>query len=171
MVPGEQDVPERHVLPIATAQEWTERHLHCVHGMPLVMGQVVVAGFGGRITEHEREVEQALRYPGWEVKYRMAFLSQVDQPLLLLVFHHPPAQVRDLELGDAEGSEDVTELIGTWNPAVAVVAGPRSGQGIYARTTIVSPGRLDRGEYAVFDERRGGEVRFVGGGSATRPQA
>src|SRR2546430_2481453 len=60
LVPGEQDVPERHVLPIATAQEWTERRLHCVHGMPLLMGQLAVAGFGGRITDHEREVEQAL---------------------------------------------------------------------------------------------------------------
>ena len=170
IVPGEHDAPESRVLPIVTALEWTESHLHCVHGMPLPMGELAIAGFGGRVTEHEREVDQALRYPGWEVEYRMAFLSQVDQPLLLLVFHNPPAHVRDLEPldGDRGGSEVVTELIGTWKPGVAVVAGPRPGQGMHGTTVIVSPGRLDRGEYAVFDARRGREVRFAGGASATR---
>jgi Icc-related predicted phosphoesterase len=172
VVPGEQDAPERRVLPIETAGEWTERHLHCVHGMHLPMGELAVAGFGGRVTEHERDNEASLRYPGWEVRYRMAFLSQVDQALLLLVFHHPPAQVRDLDLldGDGAGSEVVTELIGTWNPRVAVVAGARPGQGLYAKTVVVSPGQLDRGEYAVFDARGGRDVRFADGASATRTQ-
>jgi Icc-related predicted phosphoesterase len=169
VVPGAHDAPEARVLPIMTGLDWTERHLHCVHGMAVPMSELAIAGFGGQVTEHEREIDEALRYPGWEVEYRMAFLSQLDQSLLLLVFHHPPANVRELEpLDERGGSEVVTELIGTWKPGVAVAAGPRPGRGMHGTTVVVSPGRLDRGEYAVFDARRGREVRFAGGASAAR---
>jgi hypothetical protein len=32
-----------------------------------------VAGFGGRITDNDREIETALRYPGGEVTYRLGY--------------------------------------------------------------------------------------------------
>jgi Icc-related predicted phosphoesterase len=130
--------------------------------MYATIGDLAVAGFGGRITERERETESALRYPGWEARYRMAFLTQVDQALLVMVFHNPPARVGNLDLVDGErvGNEEVTELIGTWSPRVAVVAGDRAGRELYGTTVVVSPGRLDRGEYAVFDPRRDRDVRF-----------
>jgi Icc-related predicted phosphoesterase len=163
VVPGEWDGPERRVLSIMAGQEWAEHHLSCIHGMHVADGELAFAGFGGRITEREREVEYALRYPGWEARYRVAFLAQLDQPLLVLVFHSPPARVRELDVVDGRpaGSETVTELIGTWSPKVAVVAGDRPGQQPHAATLVVSPGRLDRGEYAVFDPRHGREVRFL----------
>jgi uncharacterized protein len=169
IVPGEHDAPERRMMPILASQEWAEHRLLCVHGMPAVMGELAVGGFGGRITEHEREVESAVRYPAWEARYRMAFLTQVDQALLVLVFHTPPARVHDLDLvhGRHTGSEAVTELIGTWSPKVAVVAGHHAARGLYAATVVVSPGRLDHGEYTVFDPRQGHEVRF----HATKPAA
>jgi Icc-related predicted phosphoesterase len=172
VVPGEFDTPERHVLPITTAQEWTERHLHCVHGMSTSVHDLAVAGFGGQITEREREAETALRYPGWEVRYRLAFLSELDQALVL-VFHHPPARMRELDLVDGRhaGSQAVTELLGTWRPRVAVVAGERPGQEGYATTVVVSPGRLDRGEYAVFDTSHGREARFGTTTPVPQPQA
>jgi Icc-related predicted phosphoesterase len=163
VVPGEWDAPERRVVSIMAGQEWAEHHLACIHGMHVARGELALAGFGGRITEREREVESALRYPGWEARYRLAFLTQLDQPLLVLVFHTPPARVRELDVVDGQpaGSEAVTELIGTWSPKVAVVAGDRPGQQLYAATVVVSPGRLDRGEYAVFDARQGRDVRFL----------
>jgi Icc-related predicted phosphoesterase len=117
VVPGELDAPERLVLPITTAQEWTERHLHCIHGMFMTVGDMAVAGFGGQIMTRERETETALRYPAWEARYRTAFLSELDQALML-VAHHPPAEMRELDLVDGQhfGSPAITELIGTWRP-------------------------------------------------------
>ena len=44
LVSGELDAPERHVLPIEAAQEWSERHLYCVHGMFMTAGDLGVAG-------------------------------------------------------------------------------------------------------------------------------
>jgi Icc-related predicted phosphoesterase len=48
--------------------------------------------------------------------------------------------------------------------AFSVVPGendaPERRQHPYASTVVVSPGRLDRGEYAVFDPAHGREVRF-----------
>jgi uncharacterized protein len=146
VIPGEHDWPERHVMPVLTGQEWSERHLHSVHGSFASVRTLSVAGFGGQVTERERETDAALRYPGWEVRYRLAFLADLDQDLLL-VFHHPPAQVRELDLvdGNHTGSETVTELIGTWDPKVAVVAGARPGSEVYGKTLVVSPGRFAAG--------------------------
>lgn len=162
VVPGEHDAPERRVLPVMASQEWVEHHFFCLHGMGASLGELAVTGFGGRITARERETESALRYPGWEARYRMAFLTRVDQALLVMVFHTPPARVGELDMVDGRhmGSEDVTELIGTWGPKVAVVAGDRPGKHMYGTTVVMSPGRLDRGEYALFDPRRGRDVRF-----------
>jgi uncharacterized protein len=173
VVPGEQDAPEHRVLPILAAQQWIEHHLYCVHGMHAVVRELAIAGFGGAIVERERETETALRYPAWEARYRMAFVTQLDQPLLALAFHHPPAQVRSLDLVDGvhAGSEEVTELIGTWNPRVAVVAGASPGSELYADTVVVSPGRLDRGEYAVVDTRGRRDVHFGNTSAPTRSQA
>lgn len=41
------------------AQKWSERHLHCVHGMFMAAGDLAVAGFGGRITAGERKNDAA----------------------------------------------------------------------------------------------------------------
>jgi uncharacterized protein len=173
VVPGEEDAPEHRVLPILASQEWTEHHLYCVHGMHAVVRELAIAGFGGAIVERDRETETALRDPSWEAKYRLAFLTQLDQPLLVLAFHHPPAQVRTVDLVDGvhAGSEAVTELIGTWNPRVAVVAGASPATETYADTVVVSPGRLDRGEYALVDTRGAREVRFASTSAPTRSQA
>jgi Icc-related predicted phosphoesterase len=167
VVPGAADAPERRVLPVATAQEWTERNLHCVHGMLATIDDLAVAGFGGDITERERETEVALRYPAWELRYRMAFLNRVEQPLLL-VHHHPPAQMHELDVVDGRhiGSQAVTEVVGTWRPRVVVVAGPRPAREMYASTVVVSPGRLDQGSYALFDAFHDRKVQFHTAGSA-----
>jgi Icc-related predicted phosphoesterase len=172
VLPGEFDAPERLVLPITTAQEWTERHLHCIHGMFMTVSDMAVAGFGGQVMTRERETETALRYPAWEVKYRTAFLSELDQPLILAA-HHPPAEMRELDLVDGQhfGSPAITELIGTWRPRVAVVAGTRPGQEMYGSTVVVSPGRFDQGQYSVFDARRGRDALFHTAAPTTQSQA
>ncbi len=161
VVPGEHDAPERAFLAASVSRQWIERQLHAIHGAFAVVHNFAAAGFGGAITEHERETEQALRYPSWEVLYRMAFLRELEQPLLL-VFHHPPAEMKAIDVVDGRhvGQPAVTELIGTWRPKVAVVAGAEPGREEYGDTIVVSCGRLDQGHYAVFDARSGRTVEF-----------
>ncbi len=127
-----------------------------------------MAGFGGRTTDNERETETALRYPGWEVTYRLGFLGQLEQNLLL-VFHNPTAETGDLDLvgGERMGSQTVNELIGTWRPKFAVVAGENQGREMYGSSVVVSPGRFDQGQYAVFDTHRGGDVHLRTSAAAT----
>ncbi len=100
-VPGEVDAPDRRYLPIAVSHDWTERQLHCIHGMFMSAHEWSVAGFGGRTTDNETETETALRYPGWEVTYRLGFLGQLEQDLLL-VFYNPTAETGDLDLVGGE---------------------------------------------------------------------
>jgi Icc-related predicted phosphoesterase len=161
IVPGEHDAPERAFLAASVSRLWVERQLHAIHGAFAVVRNFAVAGFGGAITERERETERALRYPSWEVLYRMAFLRELEQSLLL-VFHHPPAEMKAIDLVDAQhiGQPAVTELIGTWRPKVAVVAGVEPGREEYGDTIVISCGRFDQGDYAVFDARSGRTVEF-----------
>jgi uncharacterized protein len=162
IVPGEHDAPERLFLPAAVARTWTERGVHVVHGSFTFLDNLAVVGFGGLVTDNEREVERALGYPAWEMLYRMSFLSEIDQQLLM-VFHHPPAKTKAADLIDGRhtGSLAITELIGTWRPKVAVVGGPTPAIEVFGDTLVISPGRFDQGDYAVFDPRsgRGFELR------------
>jgi Icc-related predicted phosphoesterase len=166
LIPGEHDAPERAFLAASVSREWVERQLHAIHGAFAVVHNIATAGFGGAVTDSERETEQALRYPAWEVIYRLGFLRELEQPLLL-VFHHPPAEMKAIDVVDGKhaGSPAVTELIGTWRPKVAVVAGETPGRETYGDTTVISSGRFDQGQYAVFDARSGRtvELRTLGG--------
>jgi Icc-related predicted phosphoesterase len=158
-VPGEADAPERAYYAATVGQESAGRgRTTCVHGAfaPAPRNPYAVAGFGGRITDDERDHERSLRYPGWELLARLHLLRDIDQVPLLL-FHHPPADASDVDLdaaGNHIGHPAVTEAITTWRPRVAACAGVRPGQGWLGRTLVVSPGRLDEGDYAVVDARR-----------------
>jgi Icc-related predicted phosphoesterase len=171
LIPGKHDAPERAFLAASVSREWVERQLHAIHGTFAITQHIAAAGFGGAITDSERETEQALRYPAWEVLYRLGFLRELDQPLLL-VFHHPPAEMKAIDVVDGKhvGSAAITELIGTWRPKVAVVAGESPGRETYGDTTVISSGRFDQGHYAVFDARSGRtvELKTLGGQPVAR---
>ena len=157
-VPGEADAPERVYLAATVGHESAGRGTTWyVHGSFAMAprSEYAVAGFGGRITDDERDHERALRYPGWELLARLDLLRSVDQVPLLL-FHHPPAHVGEIDVdgtGSHIGHEAVSEAITTWRARFAACAGARPGQGRVGRTLVVSPGRLDEGDYALVDLR------------------
>jgi uncharacterized protein len=104
-IPGEADAPERRYMTAAIGHESVGMHVRNVHGMSADTrrGDTVVVGFGGRITDDERDHEATLRYPGWELLYRLHLLSRVDQ-VPVLVLHHPPAGVRVIDRDEAGGA-------------------------------------------------------------------
>lgn len=153
VIPGENDAPERLVMPAATAEQWVARNLRSVHGSFALVGNTAVVGFGGAITDTGRDVDTRLSYPAWEAAYRLAFIRELDQRLVL-VFHQPHAEAKEVDVVDGEhrGSRGVTALIGTWRPRLAVVGGVEQGREVYGDTVVVSPGAFSRGHYAVADE-------------------
>ena len=97
----------------------------------------------------EREERQALRYPAWEAEYRLKVLRELAHDYQkVFLFTTVPAH-KGLQ---RPGSEILAELIKTYSPRVALVAG---GEGVrkemLANTLVVFPGSLARGEYAVVD--------------------
>jgi Icc-related predicted phosphoesterase len=169
-VPGPNDAPIRHYLRESYNIEIVHPQLHGVHGtVALGPDHVLFAGMGGEILddpEAVRDEEDALRYPGWEVEYRLKVLREFDEHRRMLLFSTHPAHKRL----DSSGSTVLEELIKTYVPPVAVVAGDRPGEELIGTTLVICPGRLDRGEYAVIDlhgpSARLGALAGAGGAKA-----
>jgi Icc-related predicted phosphoesterase len=159
-VPGETDAPLREYLSEAAGMEIAFPLLHGVHGtVAAASPQVLVAGMGGRIeddTETLRVEEATLRYPAWEVDYRLKVLREFDHIWNVFLFTTPPAHKG---LGEV-GSEVLAELINTYRARLAIVPGEQSTETL-GTTLVVRPGFAHRGEYAVA-ELHHGSVEFAG---------
>jgi len=91
IVPGQLDAPERLFLQASVNHEVVAPTLALVHRSFAPLGRnVVVAGFGGRLTAEKREAVWAVEYPFWEAEFGFDFLHRLDQDRILL-FHTPPA--------------------------------------------------------------------------------
>jgi uncharacterized protein len=152
-VPGPGDAPLASYLRESYNLESVFPFLHGIHGtIALSPDYVLFAGMGGEIVddpETEREERTTLRYPGWEVEYRLKVIDALthDYPKVF-AFTTVPAH-KGL---DQPGSEVVAELIKTHNPRVALVGG---GEGVrwelLGSTLVVLCGSLASGEYATVD--------------------
>jgi uncharacterized protein len=150
-VPGPTDAPLREYLSESYNLETAFPLLHGVHGTVATgAGGVLFAGMGGEIVDDPKAVraeEALLRYPGWEVEYRLKVVDEFDEPQKVFLFTEQPAHKG---LGEP-GSEVLAELIKTHRPRVAIYAGEDPAEEHLGRTLVVSPGRVDRGEYALID--------------------
>ncbi|MGZ4317303.1 MAG: heat-stable protein [Gaiellaceae bacterium] len=150
-VPGPTDAPVRKYLLESYNMEVAYPHLHGVHGsLALGPGSVLFAGIGGEIVDDPSTIrmeEALLRYPGWEAEYRLRMVGEFDGYAKVFLFTTPPAHKG---LG-TPGSQVLAQLIKTYNPRVAVVAGERPNESRLGKTFVVCPGRLDRGDYALID--------------------
>jgi uncharacterized protein len=152
-VPGAQDAPLAGYLRESYNVEMVYPFLHGVHGsIAMSSDHLLFAGMGGELVDDpdaEREERQALRYPAWEAEYRLKVLRELAHDYQkVFLFTTVPAH-KGLQ---RPGSEILAELIKTYSPRVALVAG---GEGVrkemLANTLVVFPGSLARGEYAVVD--------------------
>jgi uncharacterized protein len=149
-VPGSDDVPVERYLQEAFNIETAFPLLRGVHGTAAAAsGGVLFAGLGGEISDdprQPRDEREKLSYPRWEAEYRLKVLGEFDYDELVLLFWTAPAHKG---LARA-GSEAVAELIGTHRPRVAVCGGER-GVEVLGRSTVVAPGSLRDGHYAVAE--------------------
>jgi hypothetical protein len=151
-VPGGGDAPVHQYLREAHNIEVAFPRMHGVHGTAAyISGEVLVAGMGGEISddlEEPRDEDERLRYPRWEPQYRLRVLNELDYNELVLLFWTPPADKQ----GDVEGSDVITELVGTHRPRLVVLGGPQQVREI-GRSAVVAPGSLQQGHYAIAELR------------------
>ena len=110
---------------------------------------MLFAGFGGAVSDDPdapRDETTRLSYPRWEAEYRLKLVRELDEHQLVLLFATPPAH-KGLH---HDGSEVLAELVGTHRPRL-VVCGGEAGTGLIGGSTIVAPGSLAEGQYAVAD--------------------
>jgi Icc-related predicted phosphoesterase len=150
-VPGPRDAPLAAYLRESSNLEAVFPFLHGVHGtIALTPDYVLFAGMGGEIVDDpdaKRGEEAMLRYPGWEVEYRLKIIREFKDRRMVFLFTTPPAHKG---LG-APGSEVLAELIKTYNPRLVFVRGEGVAEERIGKSLVVSPGRLDQGEYALVD--------------------
>jgi uncharacterized protein len=150
-VPGATDAPIREYLRESYNVEIVYPRLRGVHGTAAVGPEsVLFVGMGGEIQDDPdalREEEALLRYPGWEVEYRLKAVREFKDYPRVFLFTTRPAHKG---LGEP-GSEVLAELVKTHSPRVVVVSGDEPAEEMLGTSLIVCPGRLDRGEYAIVD--------------------
>ena len=161
-VPGLHDAPLHDYLSEAHAMEIAYSSLRGVHGtVTLARGNVLFAGMGGEVLDAPdtiRGEEFVVRYPGWEVEYRLKVVREFDVPERVFLFATPPAH-KGLGI---PGSNVLAELVKTYRPSVVIVGGDRPAQSVLGRSLVVAPGRLAEGHYAIVDLReRSVDVRRI----------
>jgi HSP20 family molecular chaperone IbpA/Icc-related predicted phosphoesterase len=148
-VPGRWDGPFRAYLGECSNMETVYPSLHGVHGTAVVgIDDVLFAGMGGEIVDDPRafaEEEVRIRYPGWEVEYRLKVIRSFDQDQKIFLFTTRPAHKGLKE----PGSQVLAELINTYRPKLAVVGGDHPMQELLGTTLVVCPGRVEVGDYAL----------------------
>jgi Icc-related predicted phosphoesterase len=170
-IPGSIDAPLGDHLREASSMEIAFPLLRGVHGTyALGPGPVVFTGMGGEIRDDPdtiRDESALLRYPAWEVEYRLKVLHELKaHPMVFLHTTSPAHKGLDLP-----GSDVLAELIKTYNPRVAVVAHDEPSEVQLGKTLVISPGRLDRGNYALVDlHARSVEFRTLEGSERDREE-
>ena len=98
-------------------------HLNGVHGtFAIGPSHVLFVGMGGKIVDEPESTRlegERLRYPAWEVEYRLKTIGELKDYEKVFLFATQPAH-KGLH---AAGSETLAELINTYRPQLAVVAG------------------------------------------------
>jgi HSP20 family molecular chaperone IbpA/Icc-related predicted phosphoesterase len=150
-VPGPTDAPLSDYLRESYNMEIVYPLLHGLHGvLAFGPGDVLFAGMGGEIVDDPKALraeEALLRYPGWEVEYRLKPLREFDEYQKVFLFTTSPAHKGLREPGSAV----LAQLIKTHNPRVVIVAGERPSQRRLGNTLVVCPGRIDQGRFALVD--------------------
>lgn len=152
-VPGPDDAPVETYLREARNMEVVFTNLRGVHGTCALHRHVLFAGMGGEIDDDpntKRDERERLRYPAWEAEYRLKVAGDLDEYQQVFLFSTPPAHKGLKE----PGSEVLAELVKTHRARVVVAAGATRGAEELGKTLVVSPGRLENGEYALIDLRK-----------------
>ena len=151
-IPGLEDAPESLYFKTIYNLSSIYPNLQPAHEMLHHAESFSVAGFGGEITISEDQRELTLQYSKPWAEFSLRRLEYFPGEKILL-FHSPPVSRLDVSDGEHFGMLLVNEIIETVSPALVVCGRAKSGQGVVkmGKTTVVNPGPLNQGHYAVVD--------------------
>jgi len=151
LIPGNVDSPMSQYLKIAT-EAVKNPNIHIVHHSFFLFGDWVIAGFGGEITEGEKEDFFVLQYPRWETEYGLNFLSSLGHSKIIL-FHTPPVGKLDLDDDKHKGSMVINDLIQKYKPSFVFCghAHKACGEEKIGTTKAINPGALKDRFYSLVD--------------------
>lgn len=145
-VPGNMDAPwSRFWNAFSTIGH---RNVHLVHRTFFFLGETMVYGFGGELSENTQEDFFVLIYPRWELE--KAFIK-VEAKERIYIFHHPPAGFVE------HGSELIRLIIERDQPMLVACGHMHKAIKVekIGRSVIINPGPLKDKHYAVFDSETG----------------
>jgi Icc-related predicted phosphoesterase len=150
-IPGPADAPIAEYLREAANIEIVYPYLHGVHAtFAVAPGYVIFAGMGGTVADDPnitREEQETLRYPGWEVEYRLKFLSELKDYQKVFLFTTPPEHKGFHEPGSAA----LAELIKSYSPRLVLTSGKEPKREMIGVSLVVMPGSLAEGFFSVID--------------------
>ncbi len=154
VVPGNMDAPFARYAKVAEETSQGRARIRFAHQrLRPLGGEFLLFGFGGELTETERDDFFVLLLPECEARYAALPALEADRPLVLLT-HTPPVGAKvDLDSGDHKGSVVVNRLIDLVAPAYLFCGHAHKAQATeeLAGTVIVNPGALKDGHYAFVD--------------------
>lgn len=143
VVPGNMDAPETRFRKVCPRS----RLIH----QTIAEGPITLAGFGGELTEDEKEKIFVLQYPRQTVIDTMKEFTSTE--ITVLVTHSPPVSSLSVENGQEKGSQVVNYLVDLLRPNYLFCGHAHTAQGAeWIKTTFaVNPGALKYGNYAVVE--------------------
>lgn len=153
VIPGNVDSPLDQYIRIGWEEMKKNSKLHLTHSTFSPLDRdFIVTGFGGEITDQEKEDYFVLQFPRWEAEYGLSFLSNLPSTKVLLS-HTPPVGTLDLDDGKHKGYQVVNDLIHTYHPKWVFCGHAHDARGkeIIGDSIVVNPGSLKSGFYALVD--------------------
>jgi hypothetical protein len=167
VIPGPDDVPLHEFFGFATDGEVDFPSVHIAHATPVIEGDVVILGLGGKLTQLEDATAPRLLHSKNAAEYYLRALLSADQSRKVLLLSEPPAG----PLGGPAGNPIVGDLVDSFHPDLCAVLGPTSHRGTQriAHTLVVNPGYFCDGSAALVDWSKPAEqqVSFL---DVPRPQ-
>lgn len=164
-VPGNMDAPRQRYFESVLQSSADDDRIRCVHGLVAFLGDLLISGTGGEITEESREDFFVLQVPRWEAEYLMSFLRDFPDRKIFL-FHTPPIGLLDMDKGQHKGSRVVNDLIEKHKPWLVFCGHAHNSRGTeqIGESVAINPGSLKAGYFAIVDsETREVEFRTLAG--------
>jgi Icc-related predicted phosphoesterase len=154
VVPGHLDAPEERYFLFMQQSAFQSDNLILLHENIYKVGAYIFTGFGGLITDQDKEDYFLLQYPRRECQFgtrRMHFLN----PPRILLFHTPPVSTLDVDNGTHRGNAFVNEIIQAVSPSFLFCGHVTQSPGIeeIGSTLVVNPGALAEGRFALLNTK------------------
>lgn len=151
-IPGLEDAPESHYFQTIYKLTSIYPNLQPAHEMLHHEDAFSVAGFGGEITLSEDQRELTLQYSTVWPEFSLRRLKYFPGEKILM-FHSPPVCRLDMTEDEHCGVLLLNEIIEAVSPVLVFCGRAKSGQGVVkmGKTTVLNPGPLFMGNYAVVD--------------------